>query len=73
MATEESFMVLDKYGISYMPKKNKVNYYTIDMAGHKRYFKTLKEAKQWSNWINEKMAIYPHIYKVEEKKLKEVV
>jgi hypothetical protein len=55
-------------------QKEEGKYYTIDMAGRKRYFKTLEAAKEWSRFINEKTAMYPHIYRVQsEKKFKGVM
>jgi len=39
-------------------------YYTIDMAGHRKFFKTKKEADEWRKFIYDHMAYWLKLYKV---------
>jgi dsDNA-binding SOS-regulon protein len=44
----------------------KEKYYTIDMAGHKKYFKTKKEADEWRKFINDHTGYWLHLYKLKK-------
>jgi dsDNA-binding SOS-regulon protein len=41
-------------------------YYTIDMAGHKKYFKNKKEADEWRKFIHDHTANWLYLYKVKQ-------
>lgn len=43
-------------------EKNK--YFTIDMAGHRKFFKTKKEANSWRKDIHGHTAMWLKLYKV---------
>jgi hypothetical protein len=47
-----------------MVKIKKVKYFTYDMAGTPKYFKTKKEADEWRKFHRDRMAINLKIYKV---------
>jgi len=42
----------------------KEKYYTIDMAGHRKFFRTKKEANKWRKDIHEHTAMWLKLYKV---------
>lgn len=42
----------------------KEKYYTIDMANHKKFFKTKKEADRWRKHIYEHTAMWLKLYEV---------
>jgi len=44
--------------------KIKEKYYTYDMANHRKFFKTKKEADRWRKYIHEHTAIWLKLYKV---------
>jgi dsDNA-binding SOS-regulon protein len=43
-----------------------MKYYTIDMAGSKKYFKTKKEADEWRKFVHGKTAYWLKLYKLKK-------